>query len=274
MQVPIKHLVTLAVVAATAVLTPRSAHAQLAVATNTVHERVAKPGERYEGSIEIRNTTAEPQEALVYQTDYHTTADGQSFFDKPGTHRRSNARWVSFNPTRLVIPPNGRGVVTYAVAVPAQGVSPGTSWSILMVQAVPRGSVGASGMTPRQAQAMITSQVRFGVQIATHVGTDVPMRIAFDRVGARADSAGSRQLVYDFENTGTRGVRLLMAVELFTLDGRLVRKLEEQRGLLYPGTSARQRFDFGKLPPGEYRALVTADAGSDEIFGAQYTLRF
>lgn len=250
------------------------ATAQLAVTTNAAHERAARPGDRYQGTIEILNTTSTPQEARLYQTDYRTWADGRSEFGPPAESSRSNARWITFAPARLVVPPHGRVVATYTVTVPSSPSLAGSYWSIIMVEALSARALESSSPSAQRVQVGIEPRIRFGVQVATHVGTDATMRIAFDSVRAVSDASGQHVLQYDFVNTGDRAVRLLMSVELFTLDGRPVRKLEQQRGLLYPETSARQLFRFGKLPAGEYRALVTADAGGDEVIGAQYTVRF
>jgi hypothetical protein len=43
---------------------------------------------------------------------------------------------------------------------------------------------------------------------------------------------------------------------------------------MYPGTSVRQRIVLPDLPEGEYRALVVVDAGGDDAFGAEYTIKF
>lgn len=247
---------------------------QLAVTTNAAHERAVRPGERYQGTIEIRNTTSKPQEARLYQTDYRTWADGRSEFGPPAEIRRSNARWITFAPARLVVPPHGRAVATYTVAVPSSPSLSGSYWSIIMVEGLSSSALESSSASAQRVQVGIEPRIRFGVQVATHVGSEANMRIAFDSVRALVDSGGQHVLQYDFVNTGERAARLLMSVELFTLDGRPLRKLEQQRGLLYPETSGRQRFQFGTLPAGEYRALVTADAGGDEVFGAQYTVRF
>ena len=44
-----------------------------------------------------------------------------------------------------------------------------------------------------------------------------------------------------------------------------------------PGSRLREtgllRFDLGAIPAGEYQALVVADAGGDQVFGAQYHLK-
>lgn len=251
----------------------RPAAAQLAVTTNAAHERAARPSERYQGTIEILNTTSTPQEARLYQTDYRTWADGRSEFGPPARSRRSNARWITFAPARLIVPPHGRAVATYTVTVPSTPSLSGSYWSIIMVEGLSSTALESSSPSAQRVQVGIEPRIRFGVQVATHVGGEASVRIAFDSVRAVVDS-GQHVLQYDFVNTGDRAVRLLMSVELFTLDGRPLRKLEQQRGLLYPETSARQLFRFGTLPAGEYRALVTADAGGDEVFGAQYTIRF
>jgi len=82
-------LMTLAVMAV-----PATARAQIAVIGSTVEERDAAPGQRYEGTIVVRNLTTSPQPVRIYQTDYRFFADGTSHFDSAGSQPRSNARWV------------------------------------------------------------------------------------------------------------------------------------------------------------------------------------
>src|SRR4030042_877971 len=43
---------------------------QISVVGDLSQDREAVPGEKYEGSILLRNDESEPQEAKIYQTDY------------------------------------------------------------------------------------------------------------------------------------------------------------------------------------------------------------
>jgi hypothetical protein len=91
-------------------------------------------------------------------------------------------------------------------------------------------------------------------------------------VVAAAD--GSRALEIEVTNVGERGYRPLLWIELYDGKGKLATKSQQQRGLLYPGTSVKQRFDLGKIAEGDFKAVVFADTGDDAVFAAQYRLHF
>lgn len=254
-----------------AALAAPHASAQVAVTSQSVMEHAARPGEVYEGRVVLLNTSNEVEEARLYLTDYAFHADGRNAYPAPGTTRRSNASWISFSPSTVTLSPGASATVNFRVAVPAASAG-GSHWSMLMAETVMRGSA-VSSLGPRQVRVGMDTKIRYGTQIATHVGGQGVSNIAFDSVRALQGKSGA-QLAFDFVNTGDRAHRLTISLQLYTDAGDLVRTMEQRRGLLYPGTSGRQQFDLGKLPPGTYRALVVADGGGSEIFGGQYTVRF
>jgi hypothetical protein len=259
-----KHLRTLSVAALLAL--PATAAAQVSVISSTLEERQAAPGERYTGTVRVRNTSAQPQQARVYQTDYLFLADGRTFYEQPGTAPRSNAAWVQFNPSQLTLAPGEEAAVAYTVTVPAGGAVRGSYWSVLMVETAPPQPARAS-----QRGVGITPSIRYAVQLATHVG-QAERRIAFE--GAHlAGENGRRALEVNVVNTGEQADRLELRVDLFDAEGSPAGRLTSSRGLVYPGTSIHQRFELPALPAGTYRALLVVDTGSDEVFGAEYTLR-
>lgn len=250
---------------AAALALPGTLAAQVSVVSSTLEERQATAGERYAGTIRVRNTSGQPQQARVYQADYRFLADGRTFYEQPGTGPRSNAGWVQLNASQLTLGPGEEAAVAYTVAVPGAGVR-GSYWSVLMVETV-------QPQAPRTGQrgVGITPSIRYAVQVATHVG-QAERRIALE--GARLTGpAGGRALEVDVVNTGEQADRLALRVDLFDAEGAPAGRLASARGLVYPGTSIRQRFDFPALPAGTYRALLVVDTGSDEVFGAEYTLR-
>lgn len=245
---------------------PTTLAAQVSVISSTLEERQAAPGERYTGTVRVRNTTDRPQQARVYQTDYLFLADGRTFYEQPGTAPRSNAAWVQFNPSQLTLAPGEEAAVAYTVSVPAGGAVRGSYWSVLMVET-------AQPQPARTAQrgVGITPSIRYAVQVATHVG-QAERRIALE--GARLTGEdGSRALEVDVVNTGEQADRLELRVDLFDAEGAPAGRLSSSRGLVYPGTSIHQRFEFPALPAGTYRALLVVDTGADEVFGAEYTLK-
>lgn len=262
-----KRIPTLALALAAVLAAPSTPlAAQVSVISSTLEERPATPGERYTGTVRVRNTSGQPQQARIYQADYRFLADGRTFYEQPGTAPRSNAGWVQFNPSQLTLAPGEEAAVAYTVSVPAGGGLRGSYWSVLMVETVQPQPARAA-----QRGVGITPAIRYAVQVATHVG-QAERRIALQ--GARLTGEGAdRALEVDVVNTGEQADRLELRVDLFDADGAPAGRLASSRGLVYPGTSIHQRFEIPALPAGTYRALLVVDTGSDEVFGAEYTLR-
>jgi hypothetical protein len=262
-------LLSCALLAAPLLVVPLRAGAQIAVVGNSVDEHEAGPGQRYVGSITVRNLTSEPQPVRIYQTDYRFSADGTSNFDSAGTVARSNAAWIRPSASSVTIPPMGYIVLNYAVSVPAIDSLRGTYWSAIMVEGQPRFPPQA-----RRGQIGLGAVFRYAVQVATHLPAAGSRKVRLTRQGFLTDSAGARVLDVVVENAGERAYRPNLWIELYDARGTLRKRVEQQRGLLYPGSSLKQRFNFGALPAGVYKAIVFADTGDDTVSAAQYKLTF
>lgn len=249
-------------------LTSAVAAAQIAVGS-TVEEYTASSGETYTGSIPVRNMTREPQRVRVYQEDYTFFADGTSHFDPPGSIARSNARWVTTSGGSLIVPPGGEMTVPYTIHVPADTSLAGTYWSTIMVEEAPNLPTHVA-----KGQVGIGSVMRYAIQLATHIGRTGSRKIQFDKQQITTGTSGSPSLELEVTNTGERGYRPLIWMELYDDKGKLSGKAQQQRGLMYPGTSVKQSFPLGNPTPGSYKAIVFADTGDDAIFAAQYKLHF
>lgn len=263
-RVEIAALITLAI--------PTLGNAQITVPGTLVEERRAAPGQTYGGIIGVTNASAKPQEARIYQTDYSPFPDGSSRYDDPGSTARSNARWVSVA-SRIVIPPGQSVDIPYNVAVPANLALAGTYWSIVMIEAVAPGSPESSlpAARPAEVRVGLVPVFRTAVQIVTDVGTQTTRAAKFETTKVQAVGDTSKVLQFDLRNTGDLGFRPAMTLELYSEDGTHISTQKATRGLTYPGVAVRQRFELGKLRPGRYRAIVTADLGEGMVIGARYS---
>ena len=115
---------------------------------------------------------------------------------------------------------------------------------------------------------------RYGTQVATDIGTSGTRQACLRQPHGDEAQDGKRGLRFDFINTGERANRFLMSLELYNAAGELVKKASQQRGLLYPGTAARQLFDVGPVPAGAYTAVLVADGGGDQVFGGQFKVKY
>ncbi len=253
-------------------LLPFGAAFGITIVGGLTHERSANPGETYQGAIFVKNKDNEPREVKFYQTDYLFFADGTNVFGEPGKTARSNAKWISFKPKRLVILPKESVPVNYTIQVPKDETLTGTYWSMLMVEEIPKGSSESSQAAEDQMQVGICQVLRYGVQMVSHIGNTGTRKLKFFNTKLLKES-GKRILRVDIENTGTRWLRPLLWVELYSEKGGYIGRFEGERLRICPGTSVRHRIDLSKVSEQTYKALVVADAGEDAIFGAKYTLK-
>ena len=253
------------------------AAAQVSIIGDLSQDHEARPGQTYDGSILIKNDSPEPQQAKVYQSDYLFSYDGTSNYADPGSTPRSNARWIAFSPSFVVVPPGGTASVNYTVAVPeslGRSAPAGSYWSMLMVEGIPSDAPESSLKKNDRPELGLRQTLRYGIQIATHIAGTGKRSVKF--LGARLMRVGGvgTVLQVDVENNGTLWFRPEVYVELFDAAGTSHGKFAGQRFRMYPGTSVRQQIDLHTIPAGKYKALVVVDAGGDDVFGAQYMLEF
>ena len=247
------------------------AGAQIAVVTSTVEERSAAPGETYVGTILVRNLTRQDQPVRIYQTDYLFYADGTSHFVGAATTPRSNAKWITPAVRSLRVPPSSEMTVTYTVKVPANDSLAGSYWSMVMVEGAPSEAGRPSGGRP---QVGVGAQVRYAVQVATHIGTTGSRKVSFAKSRFLTNPDSTQAFELEVQNVGERAYRPALWIEVYDEQGVLKANVRQERGLLYPGTSLKQTFALGRLQHGSYRAIVFADSGEDAVFASQFTLKY
>jgi hypothetical protein len=250
-----------------------SLYASVVVKGSLTHERQAVIGSSYEDRIEIQNNGDKPEEVKIYQTDYLFYADGRYIYGDPGKIRRSNALWITFSPKLLTVPPKETLAVSYTVKVPADKGLIGTYWSIIMIEGIPEESPESSSASSKNVQLGIRELFRYALQVITNIGNTGTRSIKF--LSTKLVKKDAQQyLEIDVENTGERGLRSQIRVELYDPDGNYSGKFGGKLFRIYPETSVRFRVDFDKVPANTYKALLVIDCGGADIFGANLNLIF
>ncbi len=233
-------------------------------------EKTLTVGGSTSGSIVVLNPGSKPETVRIYQTDYLFYADGRNEFGKPGSNPRSNASWIAYSPSQITLPAGGRAEVSYQISAPNDKDLRGTYWSVIMFEPLAEGAL--TPPTPEKGKIKVGVQavVRHAVQVVTHIG-DTGTRVLEFADKKLEVKDGKTCLVLDVKNTGERWLVPEVYVDLFGQSGQLGR-YSGGKLRIFPGCSVRYRVDLGALKPGKYNALVIADCGEDNVFGARYTL--
>jgi hypothetical protein len=247
--------------------------ADIHVEGSLYQEKSAAPGATYRGAVAIRNSGNAPVAVKLYQTDYTFSSAGANQYSAPGTQPRSNGAWVSLAQEQVTVPPHATASVSYDVAVPADASLKGSYWSMIMIEPLSPAEAGnASALKKGQVRAAVTTVTRFGVQVASEIGNNGTRELRFANPRLTKGKDGKPSLAIDVSNTGERTLRPSLALDLHNAQGAQRKGLSGAAQRLYPASAAQFQMDISAVPKGTYRALVTADAGGDDVFGSQFDL--
>jgi hypothetical protein len=247
--------------------------AGVSVTSGLTYEKEAQVGETYQGVIQLMNTGKKPQEVKIYQTDYLFYSDGSNIYGESGKAPRSNADWITFSPHRLTIAPKGTSQVNYTLEVPDDKTLTGTYWSMIMIEGISSSSPEAARQEKDKITFGVSQVIRYGAQMITQIGDTGARKLKFLKTRLLKEDKG-RILQLDIENIGEKLLRPALWAELYDEKGKSIGKFEGAKIGVYPTTSVRFRIDLSQVPKGKYKALVVADCGGDDLFGATYTLKF
>jgi hypothetical protein len=231
------------------------------------------PGAVYRGTIAIRNSGDKPVQTKLYGTDYTFAADGSNQYGAPGKLPRSNGGWLRLSQEQLTIPAKGVASVQYEVSVPADDTLKGSYWSMIMIEPLSAAeSADDPALKKGQARAALTAVTRYGVQVASDIGDTGRRELRFSNPRLVEGKDAKKILAVDVGNTGERSLYPQVSIALHGAQGGAATKVTGSKQRLYPASSARFQLDLSAVPAGTYRALVTADAGGDDVFGSQFEL--
>lgn len=233
-------------------------------------EKTILPGGSASGSIVILNNEAAAQTVRIYQTDYVFRADGKNEFGKPGSTARSSANWITLSSNQIVVPPKGSAEISYKISVPDKENLRGTYWSVIMAEPVPDASLTPPSPEKGKVSIGVQAVFRHAVQVIVNIGDTGVRALEFTSKKLKSEK-GKTFLIIDAKNTGERWLVPELYVDLFDQSGQ-AKRCRGGKFRIYPGCSVRYAVDLGQLGRGTYNALVVADAGEENVFGAKYIL--
>jgi len=253
-----------------------TAESKISVLDGLSYEKIVSIGEVYQGSILIKNHDNVIREVKLYQRDYLFFCDGSNIYGNPGEDIRSNANWISLNPSLLSIPPQGSSAVNYIITVPRDNSLVGTYWSMIMVEEIQDEDPILSNNDSDDSAPVfgIRNIVRYGIQMVTHIGDKVKsdLKILNHELVFQQDNDYS--LYLDIENTGEQWLRLEVWAKLIDeQEGNITDKFDGGRHRIYPGTSVRCKIDFKNILKGNYKLLVILKNYDERIWGINYNLK-
>lgn len=242
----------------------------VSVASELRPELNVQPGETRTHRLTLENTGSSPVLVDVTQADFRTGTNGEIAHEPADFLPFSNAGWLEVA-SQVEIPPLSAYSLPITVEVPT-GVEPGTYWSLLFVQPADATTVeqqeGGEGV-----RTTVTVNFRFGVTLMTHVGEPSERQLLFRNPELTSDDVTDIDAVSVTVENPTRFLAAAdVWLELYDMQGSLVREANGGTLRIYPESARRHTFELGALEDGTYQAVIVADAGDDAVFGVRYDL--
>ncbi len=197
--------------------------AEIKIVDSSLHEKVAQPGETYEGVFFVKNSSEKPVQLKIYQANYTAFFEfDENESDETETMQGSSSGWITFKPQGVVVRSKATVGINYIVKVPESGVSNGSYRSVIVVEQI---STGTSEEDLDQ---------RLAVKMVTHVGNNDGLVIKSNVLGGMVKGR-----VFDQETN--KGIP------------HVILKINEVIAV----TDRRGNFIFDSLKPGKYSFSVT-----------------
>ncbi len=237
---------------------------------------IVSPGSKISDVLRITNEKEVPEEIKLYQTDYLFNHEGGKQYPESGTLPRSNAKFITFNPHRTIIPPETTVEIDYTIIFPdsLEDVPlTGSFWSMIMVEGISQGSIESESFDPTSEEPRMKMGIsfRYAIQMITHIEDSGIRKLDFIETKIVNEEDG-KSLQIDIENTGERYLNPSLSLEIYDSNGMYIKKLTSNSSRIYPQTSKRFKIKLEGIKSGKYQVLIVADAGGDDIFGINYTL--
>lgn len=224
-----------------------------------------KPGNEIQVKMVLNNENDTPEPMLLKKSDYRCNADGENFFEEPGTLSRSNAKWIDLPVERVVIPPKGKTDIFFTIRAPNDQQLNGSYYSVILIE---HENLIGSTTPPETPSINLNIKLRYGYKVITNFDQGIAKLKLIKRDLVQEDKQS--RLKIDVENIGTLFLTPKMQLKIFDQKGKALKTLQMNSQNLFPGSSVRYTTEPLDVPPGKYVGYVLLDNSDQNLFGDQF----
>ena len=218
-----------------------------------------KPGVPFEFDLSTMNSGDTPVDMHVEITDLWYNEKNEKIFSSAGTAPRSAANWIQFVPDHFEVGAHGTQKMKAIVTPPAD--ARGGYYATLFVLSKPQLSF------PKGDGKGVFTSMRIGCLVLLKAEDTEEYKIEVSNVKL-TPPAETRGLNVDFDLLNASNTHIFPVARVAVLDvnRKLVAKAESEEKRFLPGQKNSMHVEWaGKLPAGNYTAVLTVTYGEDRI---------
>jgi P pilus assembly chaperone PapD len=212
------------------------------------------------GIVVVRNTSADPVQALVSVQDWDRDEMGANRFHPLGAVPGSCGRKLRVFPPTLSLDPGAEAAIRISLDSAAQVTR--ECWSLVVVEKADAPATRGTGVSYHLRTATKVYVEPPGLPLLAEVQSMRvgPMPIERDTV---------RGIEVKVHNAGGRHLEGTATVQVRRPNNTIVYTVSMPRAYVLPGAIMRLRASFPPLPPGRYLLLALFDYGGEDLAAAQ-----
>ena len=218
-----------------------------------------KPGVPFQFDLSTVNTGDTSVEMHVEITDFWYNEKNEKVFSSAGSSPRSAANWIQFVPDHFEVAAHGSQKMKAIVTPPAD--AKGGYYATLFVQSKPELSF------PKNDGKGVYTSMRIGCLVLLKAEDTEDYKIEVTNVKITPPSE-ARSLSVDFDLLNASNTHVFPVARVAVLDSnrKLLAKAESGEKRFLPGQKNSMHVEWaGKLPAGDYTAVLTVAYGEDRI---------
>jgi hypothetical protein len=244
-------------------LLPINTFAQIVILNGLTQVHKSSPGGQIVGQIKLKNMGKKPEAFVSSKHEIIFVCGVGAGFSDTEMHDRSINSWLEFDVDEKTLSPKEEFNLTYRINVPADAPQ-GTHWGALMVE--PGDPITLNRVLSMQNSA------RYAIQILVDLGSFESPQLAYKNVTLIKNSAGSRTVKVELENTGFFAVPVKMQLEIYDSKGTKIQVLKGEKKRVFPSRCSMFDIIVNNLSTGKYDGVVITDTGK-RVFGSNISIQ-
>ena len=222
------------------------------------------PGDKFDGSIPVKNTSTDPVSVQIFLGDWvRVPGQGDYALTKvPGKEPRSLIPWMTFGPDSMTLQPGETQDITYEVNVPNDWNLDGSYWDMIIVEGVPTQAPSASPVAAGNTGIGINTKFRLAVHVFATIKDTQVLDAAFAAIKIEAAEGGFKA-TGSFQNKGNTWIKPKVWLEMHDAAGNVVYTQDHMVQTVLPESDRDFVFQITNPPvqSGDYLVVILADYG-------------
>jgi hypothetical protein len=244
---------------------------QILVKSKLTQRYQLNPGSISEGKIIVKNNSKQKTLVRLYKRDYSFDYNGNNYYSKPGSNKRTNSEWIYLSKNEIKLLPLEEKIIKYMIKIPESKNYSGTYWSMIMVEQ--NSIISDSNSNNHKQNIGFKQNIRYGVQIITNFSTNEKINLVYKDAEVKKVSSNTYKFKLAVLNNNIYLLDCSSKLILINRNtGNIKSEYVSKKRKLYPNTSIKIEKGFNLKENIPYKIVAITGNEKYGYHGKEYTV--